>query len=79
MTYDIIIGIDPDVEASGVATLSPRTKRIEATTMTLPALLDDLRRVRKISHVDGRCGGGGFVDHCPQLPFTAFRQQGGGG
>lgn len=45
MTYDIIIGIDPDVEASGVATLSPRTKRIEATTMTLPALTDYFRRV----------------------------------
>ena len=46
MTYDIIIGIDPDVEASGVATLCPKTKRVEATTMTLPALLDNLRRVR---------------------------------
>lgn len=29
MTYDIIIGIDPDVEASGVATLSPRTKGLK--------------------------------------------------
>lgn len=46
LTYDIIIGIDPDVEASGVATLSRGTKRIEATTMTLPALTDYLRRVR---------------------------------
>lgn len=46
MTYDIIIGIDPDVEASGVATLIRRTKKIEATTMTLPALMDYLRRVR---------------------------------
>lgn len=44
--HDIIIGIDPDVEASGVATLCPKTKRVEATTMTLPALLDNLRRVR---------------------------------
>ena len=44
--HDIIIGIDPDVEASGVATLCPKTKRVEATTMTLPALLDYLRRVR---------------------------------
>lgn len=46
MTYDIIIGIDPDVEASGVATLIRGTKRIDATTMTLPALMDYLRRVR---------------------------------
>ena len=46
MTYDIIIGIDPDVEASGVATLIRRTKKIEATTMKLPALMDYLRRVR---------------------------------
>lgn len=44
--YDIIIGIDPDVEASGVATLIRRTKKIDATTMTLPALMDYLRRVR---------------------------------
>lgn len=46
MTHDIIIGIDPDVEASGVATLIRRTKKIEATTMKLPALMDYLRRVR---------------------------------
>lgn len=44
--HDIIIGIDPDVEASGVATLIRRTKKIDATTMTLPALMDYLRRVR---------------------------------
>ena len=44
--HDIIIGIDPDVEASGVATLIRGTKRIDATTMTLPALMDYLRRVR---------------------------------
>lgn len=44
--HDIIIGIDPDVEASGVATLIRGTKKIEATTMTLPALMDYLRRVR---------------------------------
>lgn len=44
--HDIIIGIDPDVEASGVATLGIKTKRVEATTMTLPALMDYLRRVR---------------------------------
>lgn len=44
--HDIIIGIDPDVEASGVATLIRGTKKIDATTMTLPALLDYLRRVR---------------------------------
>lgn len=46
MTHDIIIGIDPDVEASGVATLIRRTKKIDATTMKLPALMDYLRRVR---------------------------------
>lgn len=46
MTHDIIIGIDPDVEASGVATLISGTKRIDATTMTLPALTDYFRRVR---------------------------------
>lgn len=44
--HDIIIGIDPDVEASGVATLIRGTKKIDATTMTLPALMDYLRRVR---------------------------------
>lgn len=46
--HDIIIGIDPDVEASGVATLIRGTKKIDATTMTLPALMDHLRRVRNI-------------------------------
>lgn len=44
--HDIIIGIDPDVEASGVATLIRGTKKIDATTMTLPVLMDYLRRVR---------------------------------
>lgn len=43
MTYDIIIGIDPDVEASGVATLEREEKRIDATTMSLPELMDFLR------------------------------------
>lgn len=46
MTYDIIIGIDPDVEASGVATLNPKTRMMSATTMSLPALTDYLKRIR---------------------------------
>lgn len=44
--HDIIIGIDPDVEGKRCRNTRYKNKRVEATTMTLPALMDYLRRVR---------------------------------
>lgn len=41
---DIIIGIDPDSEKNGVAFFEKKTKRLEATTLTFPELLDYIRQ-----------------------------------
>jgi hypothetical protein len=41
---DIIIGIDCDVDKSGVAFLEVKTKRLEATTLPFPELLDYLKQ-----------------------------------
>ncbi len=41
--YDRVIGIDPDVERSGVAEVQVSTGRIEVTSLSFPALLDYLR------------------------------------
>lgn len=45
--YDIIIGIDPDIEKNGVAFYERITKRLKATTLTYPHLLDYLRQENK--------------------------------
>lgn len=42
--YDIIIGIDCDVDKSGVAFLETSTKRLEVTTLSFPLLIDYLRQ-----------------------------------
>lgn len=44
--YDNYIGIDPDVEKSGVAFLEYSTRKLEVSNMTFPALLDYLRFVK---------------------------------
>lgn len=45
--YDVVIGIDPDVERSGVALLVPRHKELEVKTLSFPLLLDYLQDVIK--------------------------------
>ncbi len=45
--YDTIVAVDPDVTKSGVATLHPKTKKIEVTNMTFPNLLDYLQEIKK--------------------------------
>lgn len=44
-----IIGIDPDVEKSGVGFLEVSTLKLEASTLTFPELLDYLQFVKKTS------------------------------
>lgn len=41
-----IIGIDPDVDKSGVAELHTPTGRLEATTLCFPDLMDYLRHIK---------------------------------
>lgn len=40
---DIVIGIDPDADRNGVATLNRESRQLTADTMTFPDLLDYLR------------------------------------
>lgn len=47
--YQSIIGIDPDVEKSGVGFLEVSTLKLEASTLTFPELLDYLQFVKKTS------------------------------
>lgn len=44
--YDVIIGIDPDKDKSGVAELHVATKEMTVTNLSFPLLLDYLLRVR---------------------------------
>lgn len=43
--YDIILGIDPDVEQSGVARLDIEQKTLWAQTLPFPLLIDYIREV----------------------------------
>jgi hypothetical protein len=45
--YDIIIGIDPDVDKSGVARIELETRKIELVTMRFPYLMDYLELLCK--------------------------------
>jgi hypothetical protein len=47
--YDTVIAIDPDVEKSGVAELSPQHRLLEVTNLTFPELLDYLQSRKKLS------------------------------
>lgn len=47
--YDNVIGIDGDVDKSGVAFLHVPTRKLEASTLTFPELLDYLQFVKKTS------------------------------
>lgn len=45
--HDMIIGIDPDVDKSGVAELNISTREVEWFLLTFPLLIDYLRSIRK--------------------------------
>lgn len=47
--YDNVIGIDGDVDKSGVAFLHVPTRKLETSTLTFPELLDYLQFVKKQS------------------------------
>lgn len=49
MRADVIIAIDPDVKASGVAVLDIPKRRVEARSMPFPELLEMLRDVSRWS------------------------------
>ena len=51
MKYDTIIAIDPDVDKSGVAELSPRNRLLDTTNLSFPELLDYLQARKKVSDV----------------------------
>lgn len=45
--YDIVIGIDPDTDKSGVAFLKPATRQLEVTRLAFPLLTDYLQELRR--------------------------------
>ena len=49
MKYDTIVAIDPDVEESGVAELSPQHRLLEVTNLSFPELLEYLQARKKMS------------------------------
>ena len=51
MKHDIIIGIDPDVDLSGVARLDVAEKRVWADTLPFPLLLEYILTVREVARV----------------------------
>ena len=46
--YDVVIGIDPDVDKSGVAYVEPESRILEAMSLTFAELLDYLQELRDI-------------------------------
>ena len=51
MKPDIIIGIDPDVDLSGVARVDVSEKRVWADTLPFPLLLEYILTVREVAKV----------------------------
>jgi hypothetical protein len=49
MKYDLVIGIDPDVDKSGVAELHVKERLVEVTSLSFPELLDYLQARKKMS------------------------------
>ena len=51
---EIVIGIDPDVNKSGVAYLDTTTKSVEVISNSFPQLIDYLQRIAKNFNISGR-------------------------
>jgi hypothetical protein len=45
--HDVIIGIDPDKDKSGIGILNMSTRKLELTNMSFPVLLDNLQAWKK--------------------------------
>ena len=45
--HDVIIGIDPDKEKSGIGILNMSTRKLELTNMSFPVFLDNLQAWKK--------------------------------
>jgi hypothetical protein len=45
--HDVIIGVDPDKEKSGIGILNMSTRKLELTNMSFPVLLDNLQAWKK--------------------------------
>lgn len=59
MKYQNVIGIDPDIDKSGVGFLEVATRKLEATTLDFPNLMnyfDHLVKVRKETVAKRHCG-----------------------
>lgn len=54
MAQQIVIGIDPDVTANGVACVDVAARSVKATTMPFPDLLDYLRSTKREADTQGR-------------------------
>lgn len=52
--YDVVIGIDPDVDESGVAYVEPESRILEAMSLTFADLLDYLQYVRDKAQKQGK-------------------------
>lgn len=48
--YDIVVGIDPDVERSGMAFLNVGRRHLEILTVTFPELLNELNYLPTLIH-----------------------------
>lgn len=54
MINDIIIGIDPDIEQSGVARLDIEPRKVWADHLPLPLLLDYILTVKEVARMRGK-------------------------
>ena len=54
MKPDIIIGIDPDVDLSGVARVDVADKRVWADTLPFPLLLEYILTVKEVERLKGK-------------------------
>ena len=52
--FDIVIGIDPDIERSGYAVLDVRTRVLRAATLPFPDLLESIGKVKEVADSEGR-------------------------
>lgn len=52
--HDVIIGIDPDKEKSGIGILYMATRKLELTNMSFPVLLDNLQAWKKDETANNR-------------------------
>jgi len=52
--FSLIIGIDPDVNRSGVAYLKPASRKLEAESLTFPQLIDYMKMVSEYSKESGK-------------------------